>query len=93
MKHKSTHEWGRETAKARHAGSAPSGGGSASGEAKKAIIGLINQPTLDETGREMQAPQAVNDHHGAGYDNDASGWVRGVGKPHPHFDSKREGKP
>ena len=59
--------------------------------AKKAIIGLIDQPKLDEMGRIMQAPQAVNDEHGPGYDNDAQGWVRGRGKPYPHFDSGPSG--
>ena len=38
-----------------------------------------------------QAPQCPEDKHGAGYDNDASGWVRGVGKPYPHFDTHKSG--
>lgn len=64
--------------------------------AKNAIIGLINQPTLDETGREMQAPQAVNDHHLPGYDNDVpANWLRGMGPGEatgkPSFDKKRSG--
>ena len=59
--------------------------------AKKAIIGLIDQPKLDETGRIMQAPQAINDEHGPGYDADSTGWVRGHGEPYPHFDKHRSG--
>ena len=61
---------------------------------KEVNIGLIDQPKLDEMSREMQAPQAVNDHHGHAYDNDATGWVRGMGPkaPYPHFDKRREGK-
>ena len=37
-----------------------------------------------------QAPQDPIDKHGAKYDNDASGWVRGAGakSPHPSFDKK-----
>ncbi len=40
-------------------------------------------PAFDE-----QAPQFASDKHGATYDNDADGWVRGMGgeSPHPHFD-------
>lgn len=36
----------------------------------------------------VQDPEAK---HGSGYDNDASGWVRGMGSqsPHPHFDGRR----
>jgi hypothetical protein len=39
--------------------------------------------TFDE-----QAPQTPADKHGASYDNDSGGWVRGRGPeaPHPHFD-------
>lgn len=49
--------------------------------AKNAIIGLINQPELDETGRVMQAPQAINDQHFGKYDNDVgANWLRGMGK-------------
>lgn len=59
--------------------------------AKKAIIGLIDQPELNEIGREMQAPQAVNDKHGPKYDNDTQGWVRGVGQ-NPCFDTKKAGR-
>lgn len=64
--------------------------------AKKAIIGLIDQPQLDEMGRVMQAPQAVNDKHLPGYDNDvAPNWLRGMGKGQaegkPGFDKKRSG--
>jgi hypothetical protein len=41
-------------------------------------------PALSE-----QPPQFPDDKHGAAYDNDASGWVRGMGgqSPHPKFDS------
>lgn len=65
--------------------------------AKNAIIGLINQPKLDETGRVMQAPQAVNDEHGPSYDNDVGeGWIRGSGPKgacaKPGFDYNRKGK-
>lgn len=35
-----------------------------------------------------QAPQDPEDKHGPKYDNDASGWVRGVGDPYPNFDRK-----
>ena len=64
--------------------------------AKNAIIGLINQPKLDETGRVMQAPQGVNDEHLPSYDNDvASNWLRGMGKGQatdkPSFDKHRSG--
>jgi hypothetical protein len=38
-------------------------------------------PAFDE-----QATQFPDDKHGAKYDNDASGWVRGKGSPHPFFD-------
>lgn len=31
-------------------------------------------------------PQDPVDKHGPGYDNDASGWVRGQGEPYPNFD-------
>ena len=63
---------------------------------KDAIIGLINQPQLDEMGRIMQAPQAVNDQHLPSYDNDvAPNWLRGMGKNQaegkPNFDKKRSG--
>lgn len=36
----------------------------------------------------QQAPQSPEDKHGPDYDNNAGGWVRGMGKqsPHPHFD-------
>lgn len=40
----------------------------------------------------LQAPQDVQDQHSPAYDNCASGWVRGNGKPHPNFDKGREGK-
>ena len=38
-----------------------------------------------------QAPQSAEDKHGAKYDNDAKGWVRGMGpkSPYPTFDGKR----
>lgn len=63
--------------------------------AKKAIIGLIDQPELNEIGREMQAPQAVNDKHGAKYDNDVSisSWLRsGDATSKPGYDKHRGGK-
>lgn len=58
----------------------------------KAIVGLIDQPKLNEIGREMQAPQAINDHHDAGYDNDVPmDWRRKDACAKPGFDytSKR----
>jgi hypothetical protein len=91
-KAKNASEWGKATAKERYESvvqddSASRGGG------KGAIVGLINQPKLDEMSREMQAPQAINDHHGHAYDNDTTGWVRGMAKePYPKFDKRREGK-
>ncbi len=65
--------------------------------AKKAIIGLIDQPELDEMGRVMQSPQAVNDEHLPNYDQDvASNWLRGMGKGgacgKPSFDYGPSGK-
>lgn len=41
----------------------------------------------------QQAPQDPEDKHASGYDNDASGWVRGMGKesPHPKFDRHKSG--
>ncbi len=49
--------------------------------AKPITVGLIDQPQLDEAGRVMEAPQAINDHHGPGYDNDVgANWLRGMGK-------------
>jgi hypothetical protein len=40
-----------------------------------------------------QSPQFRDDKHGKAYDNDASGWVRGMGgqAPHPKFDSGPSG--
>lgn len=88
---KNTSERGKQTANDRYASTIKADAPSKSGYGKEALIGLINQPKLDEMSRVMQAPQAVNDHHDANYDNDASGWVRGVGKPYPHFDSHKSG--
>ena len=34
---------------------------------------------------ELQQPQNIQDMQDVGYDNDASGWVRGHGE-HPYFD-------
>ncbi len=64
--------------------------------AKNAIIGLINQPELDECGPIMQAPQAVNDQHLPNYANDVgSNWLRGMGKGEaegkPSFDKHKSG--
>jgi len=39
-----------------------------------------------EKGFDPQKPQDPIDQHGEGYDNDASGWVRGQGEPYPNFD-------
>lgn len=60
----------------------------------KAIVGLIDQPQLNETGREMQAPQSINDKHGKKYDNDTSGWVRGMpnAMAKPNFDHGKKGR-
>lgn len=46
-------------------------------------------PVMNDYSKEnnLQAPQDPQDKHAAGYDNDASGWVTGKGKPYPHFDS------
>ncbi len=65
--------------------------------AKNAIIGLIDQPKLDETGPVMQEPQAVNDEHGPGYANDVgANWLRGMGRGEacgkPSFDYGPSGK-
>ena len=40
-----------------------------------------------------QPPQDPIDKHDPNYDNDASGWVRGMGSesPYPHFDSGPSG--
>lgn len=40
----------------------------------------------------LQKPQDPEDKHGPGYDNDTSGWVKGDGKPYPHFDRGHRGK-
>ena len=58
--------------------------------AKTGNLGLVNEPTISETDRRMQAPQSPNDRHDEKYDNDASGWVRGMAKPYPTFDSTVE---
>lgn len=52
--------------------------------------GLTKLPETPALSRTEQAPQAPEDRHSPGYDNDASGWVRGEGKqsPYPHFDKK-----
>lgn len=62
--------------------------------AKPINVGLIDQPILDETGRVMQSPQSVNDHHGPSYDNDTPvNWLRGMGKGEacgkPSFDYQK----
>lgn len=38
--------------------------------------------------KDQQYQQDPESKHDTSYDNDASGWVRGMGKtsPHPHFD-------
>ena len=43
----------------------------------------------------LQPPQDVQDEHCAGYDNDASGWVRGAGEKaeaKPGFDHHKAGR-
>lgn len=44
----------------------------------------------DASQQKVQDPEAM---HGPGYDNDAGGWVRGMGKqsPHPAFDAGPSG--
>ncbi len=39
----------------------------------------------------QQPPQDPEDKHEVGYDNDASGWVRGHGSPYPYFDKHKSG--
>lgn len=41
-------------------------------------------------GQETQAPQSPEDKHGPKYDNDTSGWVRGMpsAEAKPGFDKK-----
>jgi hypothetical protein len=40
----------------------------------------------------QQAVQTPDAKHGPGYDNDVKkNWLRGYGKPHPHFDSGKSG--
>lgn len=63
--------------------------------AKEAIIGLIDQPQVDETGRQMQAPQSKNDKQDTKYDNDVSisSWLRnGDATTKPGFDKHRAGR-
>ena len=87
-------KWGREAAKERYS-AAPKSDDAVSRHGRgKAIIGLIDQPKLDETGRVMQAPQSVNDEHGPDYDNDTPhNWIRGMpnesAEGKPGFDKKK----
>jgi hypothetical protein len=85
-------KWGKETAKARYGGEGVRQNESVPGRTTKALVGLIDQPKLDETGRIMQTPQAINDRHDAGYDNETTGWVNGHGEPYPHFDHTKKRK-
>lgn len=39
----------------------------------------------------LQKPQDPIDKHGAKYDNDATGWVRGMGKKSPYPEFKKGG--
>jgi hypothetical protein len=55
--------------------------------AAKERSGLVSEPVISEVSPVMQAPQAPDDRHGANYDNDAKGWVRGNAM-HPNFDTK-----
>ena len=59
----------------------------------KETEGLIQQPAppCDGDMRSLQAPQAPEDRHCPGYDNDTSGWVRGVGQK-PGFDKHKAGR-
>lgn len=53
--------------------------------------GLISQPD-PPTGREAQAPQAPEDRHAQGYDNDTpNDWRRGNGLK-PGFDKHKAGR-
>lgn len=52
----------------------------------KGLVGDAAAKEVPQLDRIMQAPQAPEDRHDVNYDNDASGWVRGQGKPYPHFD-------
>ena len=87
-----TEKWGKKTASERYTQHLQDDGPAKAAGGKQVNIGLINQPMLDEMGRVMQAPQSVNDMHGHAYDNDATGWVRGMAKePYPHFDKGPSG--
>ena len=87
-----TEKWGKKTASERYTQHLQDDGPTRAPGGKQVNIGLIDQPKLDETGPEMQKPQAVNDWHGHAYDNDAKGWVRGMAKdPYPHFDKGPSG--
>ena len=56
----------------------------------KSRYGSIQQNGDSPSNKEQQ-PQFAEEKHGAKYDNDASGWVRGMGpkSPYPNFDGKR----
>ena len=60
---------------------------------------MAKSPGLDQlpnppTGCELQCPQAPEDRHGPGYDNDTKGWVRGMpsAEAKPGFDKHKAGR-
>lgn len=66
-------------------------------EKAKARYNVDKRDTLGPD-KEVQANQFPEDKHGSNYNNDASGWVRGMGKGKietgegkPAFDRKRSG--
>lgn len=59
--------------------------------------GLIYQPVVPATDRRQQEPQAPEDRHGPGYDNDTpNDWRRGGGnggaEGKPGFDKHKAGR-
>jgi hypothetical protein len=64
------------------------------GEGDKSGQGLINQKLVSQLDRAYQKPQGREDRQAVNYENDADGWVRGMGKdsPYPHFDHTKKGK-
>lgn len=89
-----TQKWGKTKANARYGGQPSASMKSGTSSGKTVNVGLIDQPMLEETGREMQAPQSVNDQHESKYDNDTSGWVRGApsAEAKPGFDKHKAGR-
>jgi hypothetical protein len=59
-------------------------------------LGLVDQPMVQEDGKEMYEPQSMNDKRGSSYDNDVpANWLRGMGKGEaegkPSFDKRKKG--